>query len=160
MSSQPKGNDFNWGEVAPDGIDPAQKDYLARQVRLKLAAGKGSHEIGIWLRENGLSPDQADALIAEFAESGPSDWWQRFCGRISLVFIGVLSAAVLALVLVKQPWDGTRWTWTSGASRIDAVAGFVLFCFLYVAAMTVLWFLAMRFGGLLDHIRDKLRGKY
>lgn len=159
MSSPPKSDhDFNWGEVAPDGIEPTQKDHLARQVRIMRAAGKGMREISSWLQQNGLSPEQTEGIVAELSASGQADWWERFCGRASLALIAVLSAVVLVLVVVQRPWDADRWSWQSGASEIDAVAGFVLFCFLYCAAMSVLWFLAMRFGALLDLIRAKYRG--
>lgn len=147
--------DCNWSEVAPEQMDPAQQAYLARQVRIMRAAGKRAGEIGNWLRQNGASPQLADAFLAELAESRQSDRWERICGRASLVLIGGLSVAVLMLVMEKRPWDGTRWTWNRGATEIPAVAGFGLFCFLYLAAMSAVWYLAMTFGGFLDRLRDK-----
>src|SRR5262249_50736814 len=153
-ASRKSEKDFNWGKVAPDQIDPAQKDRLARQVRIMLAAGKGAREIGSWLRQNGLSPPPADAFVPAVTEAPKSNWWERFCGRASLVLIGVLSVDVLVLVVKQRPWDGTRWTWLRGSMEIPAIVGFALFCCLYMGAMTALWYLAMRFGGFLDRLRD------
>ena len=150
-SSSAKDKDFNWGEVNPDQIDPA----LVRQVRIMLAAGKGHHEITSWLRQNGMSADQAGALLGTFAAARQSDKNERGCGRAALGLITTFTLFVLGLVLYRRPWDGDRWTWRRGGSEIPAAAGFLLFCFMYAAAMTVLWFLAMRFGAMLDQASDK-----
>lgn len=156
--------DFNWGGVAPD---PAHQlpPHLAPQLRIMIAAGKGRHEITRWLRQNGLAPAHAAAVVAGLAEPCRSNWWERFCGRASLVLIAGLSLYVLVLVVVQRPWDGNRWEWKINptsrgeVSHVDSIAGFLLFCFLYAAAMAVLWYLARRFGSFLDLLHDKEIGK-
>jgi hypothetical protein len=148
--------DFQWGRLAPGETNAQQKADLARQIRIMLAAGKKSSEIGSWLQQTGLPPDQVAALRAEI-EAGHSDWWQWFCSRTSLVLIALLSVAVVVLVLVRRPWDAGRWTWTLGAGQIEAGAGFLYFCFLYFAAMTLMWYAATRFGAWLDRMHDRRR---
>jgi len=152
VSSTPQNDGYGWGEVAPDlpPLNPEQQYHLARQVRIMFAAGKGRREINSWLQRNGLSPAQTAVFLAEFPEPGQSERWERFFSRTSLAAITVFSLAVLALVLVRQPWDETRWTWTHAGSEIHPVLGFVLFCFLFPAAMSVLWYLPTRFGRFLD----------
>jgi hypothetical protein len=133
---------------------PPDLDYLARMVRIKIAAGKKRGEITGWLVEQGLSLDQAHAFLAEFPVPGESERYERGCGRFALVLIAVLSVAVLVLVLVQRPWEVGRWTWRRGTAEVHPWLGFAYFCFAYAAAMTVLWFLAMRVGLFLDTMRD------
>jgi hypothetical protein len=129
-------------------------DYLARMVRIKIAAGKKRGEITSWLVQEGLSLGQAQAFLADFPEPGVSDRWERRCSRGCLVVVAVLSVTVLVLVLVQRPWEVGRWTSRIGNTKIEPWSGWGYFCFAYAVAMTVLWFLAMRFGQFLDSMRD------
>ena len=106
-------------------------------------------------RQNGLSVDQAVALLGEFAAARQSDKNERGCGRAALGLIATFSLFVLGLVLYRRPWDGTRVAWTYRGTEIPAFLGFLLFCFMYAGAMTVLWFLAMRAGAALDQVSDR-----
>jgi hypothetical protein len=138
----------NWEELAPNRRD---REDVARQARIKLAAGKSIAQVRSWLEQSGLSPTDVEAILSELTQAERASRWARRCGGIGLLVGGLISVTA---TLVYRPWTVTWVSAWSGAAIDPIVAVGLYWCGGLLAFTLLLGFLALLFGALMDHIRE------
>lgn len=144
--SSPAGpqDDFNWGQVAPDALPPAEREQAERQVRLMLASGKSRAEVEAWLENSGLTPDQAEGFVetkALYSHRGSTS------GRIGGI-VGASIGAMLSLVatLKFQPWSAEWAVRGDGGTPVHPLVA-LLFWLLIMTPLVIMFWLVGKFLG-------------
>jgi DNA-directed RNA polymerase subunit RPC12/RpoP len=139
----------NWVELDPS---LREREDLARQARIKIAAGKSIPQIQCWLEQTGLSPADVNAILAELTQPERNGRWAARCGVIGLLIGGLFSVTT---TLVYRPWTVTWVSPWSGVEINPIVAVGFYWCGGLLALTGILWFLGVLFGAVMDHIRGR-----
>lgn len=138
----------NWAELDPD---LRQREDLALKARIKMAGGKSISQIQSWLEQSGLSPTDAEAILSELTQAEREGRWARRCGGTGLLVGGLISVVV---TLVYRPWT-VNWVGALSGTAIDPIVAVGFYwCGGLLAFTTILGFLGLLFGAMMDHIRD------
>lgn len=133
------------------GMNEADRENFARQIRILAAAGKSPLELREQLREAGCPDADAEEILAEFHQLSNGGARTQKWGRRGAL-LGV--AFSIAATAVFQPWNIT-WRTRSGRILDDFEAVGLYWCGGLLALTAICWFLGSMFGSMLEAMNER-----
>src|SRR5262249_1199036 len=114
------------------------------------AAGKDVTDVSIWLQRIGFPAAEAEAFLAELAETKRNASWARRGGFTGLV-LGALISVILTLLY--RPWE-VAWVGSISGRPIDSTTVVVYWCAGLSLFTLMCGFVAMIAGLVIDRLGE------